>query len=224
VGPLVIGLIAASAAGAPFTYQSPAGFDLVVPEGFSLAHDLPQGPTGAAAPAPPGVGSEIAAVFRRNGPEGTATLLLSFVDAPLDESSGAPERLCALAMAYMKEELDADLRLEWVDHVATGNGKVIELAGRFSLLGEERVAQFAFVPMTSRHLVLMASLPQATFTVLGPKIEAALGTLRFEHKPGRGGVARASWGAALGVGLGCALLLATAWRRRKMRRAAPPHS
>jgi hypothetical protein len=224
VGVLLASFMALWTAAAPLTYQSPLGFELVLPEGFSLDPDLPHGRTGAAAPAPAGVPSEIEAAFHRTSPEGSSTLVISLVDSPLDESSGAPERLCALAMAFMKEQVDSELRLEWVDHVSTGSGKVIELAGRFTLLGEERVAQFAFVPLASRHVVLMASLPQATFAALGPKIEASLATLRFQRKPPTGGVARASWGAALGVVLGGALLLARAWRRRKTRRDAPPLS
>jgi hypothetical protein len=86
--------------------------------------------------------------------------------------------------------------------------------------GEERVALFAFMPLGPRHLVVMASVPQSALPVLGPQIEATLSTLKYDGRRPTGGVARASWGAALGVMLGGGLLLARAWRRRKTRRTA----
>jgi hypothetical protein len=158
--------------------------------------------------------------------------MLSIVDAPLDQGSGAPERLCALAMGFMKDQIDSELRLDWVDHIPTTSGKVIELAGRFNLMGEDRVAQFAFIPLGSRHLVIMASMPQAAFAVQGSQIEASIATLKLEQRRSRGGVAGASWspgspgsfGAALGAGLGIAFVLARAWRRRKARAGGPAHS
>jgi hypothetical protein len=218
-----------AAAVSPLEYRSPSGFELVLPEGFVPRPELPRGETGAAAPAPPGVRAGIEAAFQLKGTYGVSTLVLSIVDAPLDQGSGAPERLCALAMGFMKDQVDSELRLEWVDHIPTASGKVIELAGRFSLLGEDRVAQFAFIPLASRHLVIMASLPQAAFAVQGALIEASIATLRLEQQHSRGGVAGASWspggfGALLGAGLGTAIVLARAWRRRKTRPRGPAHS
>ena len=132
-------------------------------------------------------------------------------------------------MAFMKDQVDSELRLDWVDHIPAGKGKVVELAGRFTLLGEERVAQFAFIPMGSRHLVVMASVPQTSFAPLGTLIEASLATLRLQPQRAAGGVASASWnpgsaGAALGAALGTAFVLARAWRRRKARQGGPAHS
>jgi hypothetical protein len=175
------------------------------------------------------VRTQIEAAFQRRGGDGASTLVFSLVDAPLDQGSGAPERLCALAMAFMKDQVDSELRLDWVDHIPAGKGKVIELAGRFTLLGEEREAQFAFVPMGPRHLVMMASVPQASFAKLGALIEASLATLKLEQQRAPGGVAGASWspgsaGAALGAGLGIAFVLARAWRRRRARLGGTAHS
>jgi len=218
-----------SAGSAPLEYRSPSGFQLVLPEGFAPDAELPRGETGAAAPAPPGVRTRIEASFQRRGPDGASTLVFSLVEVPLDQGSGAPERLCALAMAFMRDQVDSELRLDWVDHIPAGKGKVVELAGRFNLLGEERVAQFVFVPMASRHLVVMASVPQTSFGTLGPLIEASLATLRLEQQRAADGVSGASWspgsaGAALGAGLGTAFVLARAWRRRKARTDGSAHS
>jgi hypothetical protein len=216
-----------SVAVAPLDYKSPSGYELILPQGFAVDPDLPRGETGAAAPAPPGVRAQIEAAFERRGTDGLSTLVLSLVDAPLDQGSGAPERLCALAMGFMKDQIDAELHLDWVDHIPAADGKVIELAGRFTLLGEDRVAQFAFIPLASRHLVVMASVPQAGFGTSGPEIEAALATLKIQRRQAGGGVAGASWsranaGAALGVLLGTVFVLARAWRRRKARVQAAP--
>jgi hypothetical protein len=213
----------------PLEYKSPSGFELVLPEGFGPQSELPRGETGAAAPAPPGVRAGIEAAFQLKGAYGVSTLVFSIVDAPLDQGSGAPERLCALAMGFMKDQVDSELRLDWVDHIPTASGKVIELAGRFSLMGEDRVAQFAFVPLGSRHLVIMASVPQPAFAVQGAMIESSIGTLKLQQPRSRGGVAGASWspggfGALLGAGLGTAIVLARAWRRRKARAGEAAHS
>jgi hypothetical protein len=218
-----------TAAVAPLDYKSPSGFELVLPEGFQPEPDLPRGATGAAAPAPPGVSAQIESAFQRRGPDGLSTLVFSLVNAPLDQGSGAPERLCALAMSFMKDQLDSELHLDWVDHIPAGNGKVIELAGRFTLLGEDRVAQFAFIPMASQHLVVMASVPQSSFGTVGTLIEASLATLRVPRRQAGGGVTGASWspgsaGAFLGVCLGLAFVLVRALRRRKARQDGAVHS
>jgi hypothetical protein len=226
---LFAGCLSLCAAVIPAEYRSPSGFGLVLPEGFTPQPDLPLGETGAAAPAPPGVRTRVEAVFERRGGEGVSSLVLSIVEAPLDQGTGAPERLCALAMAFVKDQLDSELRLDWVDHVPAAGGKVIELAGRFNLLGEDRVAQFAFVPMASRHLVVMASVPQAGFATLGNLIEGSLSTLKISRQRAPAGVAGASWsaggaGASIGAAAGIAFVIARAWRRKVARRSPPAHS
>jgi hypothetical protein len=137
----------------------------------------------------------------------------------LPEGSFVPERLASTALDYLKDELGAELKIEWVDRVPAGDAQVVELAGRFSLYGQERVAQIAFVPDGSdRYFVVSASLPKDRFGEQGPQVEAALASLRFVG-PRHNRLSEAELGAIVGalLGLGVALEL----RRRRARKKPP---
>ena len=133
----------------------------------------------------------------------------------MPEGSFAPERLASTALDYLKDELGSELEIEWVDRVPTADDQVVELAGRFTLYGQERVAQLAFVPDgRKRYFVVSASLPKDRFGNQGPEIEASLASFRFTG-PRQSRLSEAELGAIAGaiLGLGVALEL----RRRRAR-------
>ena len=196
-------------------FESPAGYGLRPPPGFVLDAKLPTGRTGAAGPAPAGAVARVDAAFSDLAAGGSSSLFVSVVDAPLPATAAEPERLAALALDYAKELLDAKLRLEWVDRVPSAGVKVVEVAGRLRVAGEERVAQFAFVPDGDRYLVLVASLPPARFADQGPEVEASLASLRLARPLARPAFSRAEIGALVGAGLGLAVALG--FRRRRAR-------
>jgi hypothetical protein len=174
----------------------------------------------AAAPAPadaPGSNDtppRLDAVFSDVAQDGGSSLFVAEVDAPLPEGSFVPERLASMALDYLKDELGSDLKIEWVDRVPAAGDQVVELAGRFSLYSQERVAQVAFVPDGPRYFVVSASLPKDRFGNQGPQIEAALASFRFSA-PRHSRLSEAELGAIAGavLGLGVALEL----RRRRNR-------
>lgn len=209
-------LLAAALAGtAPgLRYDSPQGFRLTLPAGFRRSFALPSGPTGAMAPAPPGSQQRLDALFLEGtGPDASA-LAIAVVDAPLELDGAVAERVAGWAVAYVHDQLDSELHLDWVEKVATGFGPAVELAGRVDLDGDERVAQLAFMPLGERQLVFTASLAPGRFPVLGPQIEACLLTLELQILPKRARLSRSEVGALLGVLVGLLVVAArAAWRR-----------
>ncbi len=189
-------------------YQSALGFRMLLPEGFALSPVLRAGATAAVAPAPAGAKVVLDSVFTDGAGPGAASLALAVVDVPLVLDNSSPERVAALAIAYLHEELSSDLRIEWVERVPAGPGDAMELAGRVELDAEERVAQFAFVPFGERQIVLTASLPSSRFAILGPAIERSLGSLAFDRPPRQPARRRAVLGAAIGGAVGLLVVLA----------------
>jgi hypothetical protein len=196
-------------------FESPAGYGFRLPPGFAVDSTLPGGVSAAAAPSLTDVLPRLDAVFSDVAQDGGSSLFVAEVGSPLPEGSFAPERLASTALDYLKDELGSELKIEWVDRVPTADDQVVELAGRFTLYGQERVAQLAFVPDGhKRYFVVSASLPKDRFGNQGPEIEASLASFRFTGpRPSR--LSEAELGAIAGavLGLGVALEL----RRRRAR-------
>ena len=198
----------------PLAYHSPAGFRLVLPAGFTPSSELRRQPTAAGAPAIPGATAMLDSVFTDgNGPTASA-IALSVVEAPLVLDNSSSERVVALAIAYLHDQLGADLHIEWVERIPAGPGEAMELAGRVELDGEDRVAQFGFVPFGQGQIVLTASLPSSRFAVLGPAIEKSLASLAFDRPLAKGSSGRAAIGAALGALVGLLVVAARFFARR----------
>jgi hypothetical protein len=191
-------VLAAALAATPLAYQSALGFRLVLPDGFTPSAEFSRQPTAAAAPAPPGASVLLDSVFTEGSGPGASSIALAVVDVPMVLDNGSPERVAALAIAYLREQLSSELHIEWVEKVPVASGEAMELAGRVDLDDQPRVAQFAFVPFGDRQIVLTASLPSARFAILGPAIEKSLGSLAFD-RPVR---QEASWRAAIGAAIG----------------------
>jgi hypothetical protein len=187
----------------PLAYQSASGFRMLLPQGFAPSAEFSQQGTAAAAPAPPGARVVLDSVFTDGTGPTASSLALAVVDAPLVLDNGTPERVAALAIAYLRDQLSSELRIEWVERVPAGRGEAMELAGRVELDDQERVAQFAFVPFGDRQIVLTASLPSSRFATLGPAIEKSLASLAFDRPVSQPPSRRAALGAAIGglVGL-----------------------
>jgi hypothetical protein len=215
------GLVASLAAGlgaTPLDYRSASGFRLTLPDGFAPSPDFSRQSTSAAAPAPRGVPVLLDSVFTEGTGRAAASIALAVVGAPLQLDNDSPERVVALAIAYLREQLDAEMRIEWVERVPAGRGEAMELAGRVDLGDQDRVAQFAFVPFGDRQIVLTASLPSARFAVLGPAIERSLASLTFEGPVSRGPGWRAALGAAIGALVGVLVVVARFIAHRRLSR------
>ncbi len=219
----VLPLLALLAATAPLPalqgrwFESPAGYGFRLPPGFAADPSLPSGASAAAAPSVSGPNEappRLDAVFSNVAQDGGSSLFVAEVDAPLPEGSFVPERLASTALDYLKDELGSDVKIEWVDRVPAADAQVVELAGRFTLYGQERVAQVAFVPDGSRYFVVSASLPKDRFGNQGPEIEAALASFRFSGPP-RKRFSEAELGAIAGALLGLGVALEV--RRRRAR-------
>ncbi len=195
--------LAAGLSATPLVYQSATGFRMLLPQGFAPSAEFSRQLTAAAAPAPPGIRILLDSVFTDGSGPTAASLALAVVDAPLVLDNGSPERVAALAIAYLRDQLGAELRIEWVERISAGRGEAMELAGRVELDDQERVAQFVFVPFGDRQIVLTASLPSSRFAALGPAIEKSLATLAFDRPAPQPASRRAAIGAAIGglVGL-----------------------
>jgi len=194
-------------------YQSDAGFELTLPPGFAIDPSLPVGDTGAAGPVAEGVRARIDAAF--TDPGRRSSIAVTVVAAPLDDREQVPELIGPRTIAFVKAQLGTDLRFEWFERVPFAGGRASELAGRLTLDGAERVAQFAFVPAGSRHLILMASMPRDRFATLGPQFEAALATLRLSPDKHSDSLFRSGL-APIAAGL---LGVFLAWRLQTRRRA-----
>jgi hypothetical protein len=205
--------ILAAAPSAGPRYQSDAGFELTLPPGFASDPSLPVGDTRAAGPVAENERARIDAAFTDSGRR--SSIVITVVDAPLDDRDQVPELIGPRTMAFVKAQLGTDLKFEWFERVPFTGGRAAELAGRFTLDGAERVAQFAFVPAGSRHLILMASMPRDRFATLGPQFEASLATLRFAPDKPSEGLFRAGL-APIAAGL---LGIFLAWRLQSRRRA-----
>ncbi|HUB05753.1 MAG TPA: hypothetical protein VMB50_02070 [Myxococcales bacterium] len=197
-------------------FESSAGYGLRLPPGFAPDASLPTGPSGAAVPAPEGAPSRIDAAFSDLAAGGHSSFFVSIVRGALPAGSFVPERLAATLLDHLRDALGADPRLEWVDRVPAGGQDVTELAARFTLYGEERVAQMAFVPDGPRYFVVGASLPKARFADQGPQVEAALASFRLAN-PSPGGLSKAELGALAGGLLGLAVALLVRFRKRGIR-------
>lgn len=210
-----ITLLVAGLGAVPLAYQSSAGFRMVLPAGFTRSAEFHSQPTAAAAPALPGVTVLLDSVFTDgNGPT-ASSIALALVGAPLVLDSGSPERVSALAIAYLHDQLSSDLHLEWVARVPAGSGEAMELAGRAEIDDQDRVAQFAFVPFGAGQIVLTASLPSSRFAVLGPAIEKSLASLAFEQPIAKGSNQRAVLGAGIGALVGLLVVAARFFARRE---------
>jgi len=208
-------VIAGMSAG-PLAYQSALGFRLTLPDGFAKSAEFPRQPTAAAAPAPTGAKVVLDSVFTEGRGPAAASLAIAVVETPLVLDNSSPERVAALAIDYLHDQLDADLRIEWVERVPAGPGEAMELAGRVQVGEEDRVAQFAFVPFGNRQVVLTASLPSSRFAVLGPAVERSLASLTFDRPPSANSGRRAAVGAAIG-GLVGLLVVAARYLSQRLR-------
>ncbi|MHB8416486.1 MAG: hypothetical protein ACYDCL_00310 [Myxococcales bacterium] len=197
-------------------FESAAGYGFRLPPGFAPDPALPVGASAAAGPAAEGSVSRIDAAFSDLAAGGHSSLFVSVVTGPLPEGSFAPEQLGSMLLDYLKDRLGTEPRLEWVDRVPAADDQVVELAGRFTLFGEERVAQMAFIPDGGRHFIVGASLPKARFADQGPQIEAALASFRID-RPSRGRLPKAELGAIAGALLGLAVALGVRYRRHRAR-------
>jgi hypothetical protein len=200
-------------------FESPAGYGFRLPPGFAPDPSLPSGVSAAAAPVLPdsnGTPPRLDAVFSDVAQDGGSSLFVAAVDAPLPEGSFVPERLASMALDYLKDELGSDLKIEWVDRVPAAGDQVVELAGRFSLYGQERVAQVAFVPDGNRYFVVSASLPKDRFGNQGPQIEAALASFRFTG-PRQSRLSEGELGAIAGAALGLGVALELRRRRNRQK-------
>jgi hypothetical protein len=209
-------LVAAAPVGG-LHYQSDAGYELTLPPGFALDPSLPTGETGAAGPVPEGARARIDAAFGDPGQGGHSSIAIAVVDAPLGDRDQVPELIGPRTMAFVKAQLGTDLKFEWFERVPFSGGRAAELAGRVNLDGVERVAQFAFVPAGSRHLILMASMPRERFATLGPQFEASLATLRLSPDKRAEGLFRAGVGPIAAGLLGLLVAVRLQSRRRARR-------
>jgi hypothetical protein len=207
-------VFAAGLGAAPLAYQSPAGFRLVLPAGFARGTEFHSQPTAAAAPAIPGAHVLLDSVFTDGAGPTASSIALALVDAPLVLDSGSPERVTALAIAYLRDELSSELHIEWVARVPAGSGEAMEVAGRAELDDQDRVAQFAFVPFGESQIVLTASLPSSRFAVLGPAIEKSLASLAFDQPISKGADRRTALGAGVGALVGLLVVGARFFTRR----------
>lgn len=213
----LVALLAAVPSAPSGWFESPAGYGFRPPPGFQLDSSLPLGPTEAAGPAPSGVAERVDAAFSDLAGGGRSSLFVSIVEAPLPMAPSEAERLAALAFDFTKARLGAPLRIEWVDRVPAAGERVVEVAGRLSVSGEERVAQLAFVPAGERYLVVVASLPPDRFRDQGPQVEASLASLHLTKPPALSPGTRAGLGALIGAALGSALALGIQQRKWRAR-------
>ena len=210
-----ISLLAVGLGAVPLAYQSSAGFRMVLPAGFARSAEFHSQPTAAAAPALPGVTVLLDSVFTDGSGPTASSIALALVDAPLVLDSGSSERVSALAIAYLHDQLSSDLHIEWVARVPAGSGEAMELAGRAEVDDQDRVAQFAFVPFGESQIVLTASLPSSRFAVLGPAIEKSLASLAFDQPISKGPDRRAALGAGIGALVGLLVVAARFFTRRE---------
>ncbi len=209
----LIGSLALTAAVQGKEFRSPAGFSLRLPPGFAVDESLPAGPSRAAAFATSGEEGRLEGTFSDLAAGGRSDIFVSEVPGPVVEGAFAEERLGAMALDQLQDQLGSRVTLEWIDRVPAGDQKAVELAVRFSLDGEDRVAQIAFIPAgPRRHFVVAASLPSADFASHGPRIEAAIASFRL-LTPRPPLLSGAEAGALAGGALGLAVALVA--RRRK---------
>ncbi len=210
---LALALVAAPAELPPGRwFESPAGYGLRLPPGFAPDPRLPTGWSAAAAPATGDVPSRIDAAFSDVAAGGHSSLFVSIVVGAFPSGSFVPERLGAMLLDHLRDVVGEEARLEWLDRVPAAGQQVVELAGRFTLYGEERVVQMAFIPDGARYFVVGASLPRTRFADQGPQVEAALASFRID-RPAGGRITSAAWGALGGALLGLAVALALRFRK-----------
>jgi hypothetical protein len=215
MAPLLAWVLLAAAPTSGLHYRSAAGYELKLPPGFALDPSLPTGETGAAGPVAEGVRARIDAAF--SDAEGRSSIVIAIAEAPLGDRDQAPELIGPRTMAFVKAQLGTELKFEWFERVPFAGGKAAELAGRMTLDGVERVAQFAFVPAGSRHLILMASMPRERFSSLGPQIEASLATVRLSPDKNADSLFKAGVGPIAAALLGLLVAVRLQTRRRAKR-------
>src|SRR5450432_3113297 len=89
-------------------YESDAGFELSLPPGFAIDPGLPVGETGAAGPVADNVRAHIDAAF--TDPGRRSSIVVTVVDAPLDDRDQVPELIGPRTIAFVKAQLGTDLR------------------------------------------------------------------------------------------------------------------
>ncbi len=191
------------------------GLDLEPPPGFTAMPLAPR-ETRALAPGPRAAPRALLAVFAHAPSD--ASLVVTRIDAPLEDGPELRDRLAQATVDHFRDELELDLRLAWATR-GKPPGPLLEVAGRFPLDGSEHAVVLAWFGAGARSYVVTLSAPSSNLDALLPGFETTLSTVRIAPDPGPPAVPQRGWLAAAGAALG--LLVALALRRRKPTKAAP---